>query len=184
MPHDPSYAERKVEGIFNFVRSPTNKLYVLFLNYTVHVYDEVLRNLQCEDPKIHVLRRSLHKLLRNILVRFVKPSAMFGKCVDEVQYSVRYNQKANNELVIGEACQNFIASRSQNYLQDKRVEEFYSNVRLYFMKACNYLMEKLPLNDPLLQHAEVADILKQQESKSSDLMYFLERFPGLIPLGS
>ena len=44
MPHDP-YAERKVEGIFNFVRSPTNKLYVLFLNYTVHVYDEVLRNL-------------------------------------------------------------------------------------------------------------------------------------------
>ena len=126
----------------------------------------------------------MHKLLRNILVRFVKPSAMFGKCVDEVQYSVRYNQKANNELVIGEACQNFIASRSQNYLQDKRVEEFYSNVRLYFMKACNYLMEKLPLNDPLLQHAEVADILKQQESKSSDLMYFLERFPGLIPLGS
>ena len=109
MPHDP-YAERKVEGIFNFVRSPTNKLYVLFLNYTVHVYDEVLRNLQCEDPKIHVQRRSLHKLLRNILVRFVKPSAMFGKCVDEVQYSVRYNQKANNELVIREACQNFMTT--------------------------------------------------------------------------
>lgn len=38
---DPSYAEKKVESIFNFVKSPTHKLYVLFLKYTVKLFDEI-----------------------------------------------------------------------------------------------------------------------------------------------
>ena len=35
---------------------------------------------------------------------------------------------------------------------------FFQSVMNYFMIACDYIIKKLPVNDPLLQHAEVADI--------------------------
>jgi hypothetical protein len=93
-----TYAEKKVNAIYDFMRSPTNKLYAIFLCYTVNVFDEVLLGLQAEDPKVHVLRRMLHKMIRQILNRFVKPSAMIGKSVDEVQYKLSYNIKPTKIL--------------------------------------------------------------------------------------
>lgn len=178
-----SYAEQKVDAIFHMLRSPTNKLYMVFLNYTVHVYDEVLKNLQAEDPQIHVLRRSLHCLLRKILIRFVKPPLLLGKALDQVNYSKKTNQVSNEDLIIGEEAKSLLAEKEKNHLREKRIVEFYDNVRLYFCKACDYLKQKLPLNDPLLKHAEVADISLQLTAKVSDLCYFLDRFPCLLPGG-
>ena len=57
--HEPSYAEKKVDKILSFLRSPTNKLFILFLNYTVNVFDEILTSLQANEPKAHILRRCL-----------------------------------------------------------------------------------------------------------------------------
>ena len=44
--------------------------------------------------------------------------------------------------------------------------------------------EKLPLRDPLLQHARVVDPAKQLTATQEDLQYFLERFPSLLPAGT
>lgn len=63
---ETSYVEKKVESIFSFIKSPTNKLYAIFLSYTIKVYDEVLKNLQAEDPKIHKVRGALHSVMRNL----------------------------------------------------------------------------------------------------------------------
>ena len=83
---EPNYAERKVDIIYSFVRSPTYKLFVLFLNYSVKAFADILTSPQASGSKIHALGRSLHKLVRNILICFVKPAAMTGKSVDQVQF--------------------------------------------------------------------------------------------------
>lgn len=181
--YSASYAEKKVEAVFSFVKSPTNKLYVIFLNYTIHVYDDVLRNLQAEEPMVHVLRKSLHTVMRNILVRFVKPSAIVGKSVDEVEYQLSYNQKVDKELVIGEEAKKFIAEKEKHHLRDSRLKEFYSNVRQYFAAACDYMKKNLPLNDPVLCHAEVADIDKKIAVQASSLEFFMKKYPCVLPEG-
>lgn len=155
---EPSYAEEKVISIDRFVRSPTNKLYAIFLNYTVRIFDEVLLQLQAEEPRVHTMRGSFQKLVQTILSRFVKPSAVQGKAVDTVDYRSKYNLKPNKELVIGEAAEQFIAQAEENQLRPARVEEFYSCVVEYFKVSFDYLKAKLPLNEPLLIHAEVADV--------------------------
>lgn len=181
---EPSYAEVKVETIFTFIKSPTNKLYAIFLSYTVKLYDEVLKNLQAEDPQIHKVRGALHSVMRNLLSRFVKPAAMVGKSVDEVQYTLGYNQKVDSELVIGNAAKDFIRDKEKNHLRDHRIVEFYKAARQYFINACNYIMTKLPLNDPVLIHAEIADTDKQSTAKQSSIEFFAKRFPVLIPDGA
>lgn len=41
-------------------------------------------------------------LIRNIMIRFVKPSVMLGKGLLDVDYKLPYNVKEDSELVIGE----------------------------------------------------------------------------------
>ena len=70
--------------------------------------------------KIHVMRRMLNKLIRNILKRFVKSSAMIFKSVYEVSYILSYNVKANSKL-IGEDASKFITNKYQNCLKPRRI---------------------------------------------------------------
>ena len=105
------YAACTVDSIHTFLKSPTNKLYVLFLEYTVKVFDDVLVNLQSDEPKIHVLLQSLLKVLRNLLVRFVKPAAIRGESLEDVNFTSAYNHKNDSELVSGDAARAFIAEQ-------------------------------------------------------------------------
>ena len=94
-----------------------------------------------------------------------------------------YNQKVDKELVIGEEAKRFIEEKEKHHLRDSRLKEFYSNVRQYFAAACDYIKKNLPLNDPVLCHAEVADTDNQVTAKASSLEFFMKRYPCLLPEG-
>ena len=179
-----SYAVGKVETIFQFLRSPTNQLYTMFLTYTVKVFESFLRTFQAEEPMIHLLRKGLQRLLRAILCKFVKPSAMLHKKLEDVDYKQPYNIKPNSELVIGEAARKFLKDKAANHLRDCRVGEFFKDVTAYFVALADYLKTHLPLAEPLLQHVEVVDVSTQVEASSQSLRYLVDRFPSLLPSGS
>lgn len=80
-----SYSTSKVDGIFKFLRSPTNKLYCHFLAYTLKLFDPVLVQLQAEEPMIFMLRRNLCKLITDLYGRFVLLSATNGRDVEQVE---------------------------------------------------------------------------------------------------
>ncbi|XP_013383769.1 uncharacterized protein LOC106154078 [Lingula anatina] len=164
-----------------FFKSPTNRLYCLFLKHAIAVFDKYNTELQCAEPKIHVLRRRLHSLLKELLVMFVKPSAMIYKGVLDVQFTVSSNIKAENDLLIGDEAKAFLSQKKDNHLRDKRIQEFHKNVKSFFSTACSYIKQKLPLSCELLKHAEVTDMQRQTESYQSSVQFFLKKFPCLIP---
>ncbi|KAL3057756.1 hypothetical protein OYC64_008083 [Pagothenia borchgrevinki] len=42
-------------------------------------------------------------------------------------------------------------------------------------------LKKLPLNDPLLPHAEFVDFRQRQNSHVDDVIYFVQRYKHLLP---
>lgn len=50
-----------------------NKLYCMFLQHTIPLFNVLNLELQQDEPKIHLLHDKLHKLLHDMLVRFVNP---------------------------------------------------------------------------------------------------------------
>ena len=179
-----SYASSKVSTIFEFVRSPTNQLYLLFLLYSVDAFKEFLLVYQSEAPHIHKLKRGMEKLLNVILSRFVKPAARRGKSVLEVDFQKPENLVNNDDLGIGEDARRFIEQKKSNHLRESRIAEFFVNVRKYFVELATYLKSRLPLSEPLLQHAEVADVSLQDSASQQSLRFFLNRFPCLLPAGA
>ena len=85
-----SYSTTKVDGIYEFLRSPTNKLYCHFLVYTLKVFDPVLVQLQAEELMVFMLRKNLCKLITDLYGRFVLPSATNGRDVEQVENFFRF----------------------------------------------------------------------------------------------
>jgi hypothetical protein len=169
---------------FEFYRSPTNKLYCLFLQDTFKIFDSVNILLQQDAPLIHRLRRILHKLMRDLLLRYKLPGALLGRTVTDVSLAEGVGQRKDEDLLIGDGPRDFIQRKNEVHLREKRLQEFYSVTRQFFTAACTYIKDKLPLNDDLLRHAEVVDVkLRLNAVSSTDLMFFLRRFPVLLPPG-
>ena len=178
----PSSNDR-LERMYTFLKSPTKKLYILFLTNTLPVFEEVNLELQSDEPMIHIVRRKMLKLLKLLFLRFLKPVALHGKPVLDVQFHPPYHHKADADLLIGDAARKYIANGDRVGLRDSKVTEFYSDVKAFFIASCTYLKNKLPFKDELLIHVEIADIALQLDTKPSSVRYFLNRFPCLLASG-
>ncbi|KAK1888773.1 Protein FAM200B [Dissostichus eleginoides] len=52
---------------------------------------------------------------------------------------------------------------------------------LISLHEAEYALKKLPLNDPLLPHAEFVDFRQRQNSHVDDVLYFVQRYKHLLP---
>ena len=145
------------------------------------MFETINSELQCDQPKVHVMQSRHQAFLKQLLIRFVKPSVMLFEAVLDVDFKSAYNLKQNSDLIIGENAKQFISKGKEVNLREERVSEFYDHVRQFFTTSCTYTKEKLPLSDELLCHAQVLDPAKQIDSQFSSLEYFLTRFPKLLP---
>jgi hypothetical protein len=167
----------RVERVHNLLSSPKSKLYCLFLKQSISLFDKFNTLLQSDKPLIHVLRREVLGLLTDLYTRFVKPDAITSASnLLKVKYSERKYQKSRDDMIIGADTRLYL---KQIKLSSDEETTFFQSVRNYFMIACDYIIKKLPVNDPLLQHAEVADIKLRTSQKFSSVEYFIDKFSVL-----
>ena len=55
------------------------------------------------------------------------------------------------------------------------VTKFYKAARGFLLRSTEYALKTLPLNDPLLPHAELMDFRQRQNSHVDDMLYFVQR---------
>lgn len=165
------------ERLFLFLSSDLNKAFAQFLLHTLPLFEEPNVTLQSNSPKIHVLRKILCETLKNILARFVVPTAVKSVSLLNVKYHQMVNQKIDSDLVIGQCATKIVETLSPS---DKVV--FYSSVRKYFTTVCDYMLHKFPLNNEILIKSEVADVDNFEKASFSDVKYFVEKFPALIKI--
>ena len=183
--------ETRPERVKRLLISPQTKFYCLFFDNIIPV-EKVNTLLQKEESMIHKLRRELIGLLQSLLVRFVLPKAMIDIPLLEVKYSEKKNQKVDEDLVVGNKVKQYIATHTTGtaseaepqavILDENDMKSFYLSIRLFYTTAADYVSQKLPLREELLQHAEVADVSVRIEKSFSDVNYFIKRFECLLPL--
>ncbi len=172
----------KAEKLYSILSSDLNHLLCSFLFETVDVFVDANVFLQKDEPLIHCLRRSLVSLLTDIAVCFLKPSAI-ASCHDITKVNLdRKSQKSRDELVIGMKTKRMLEElRKDSKKWDKNDEDtFFCAVRAFYVAGMRYILQNIPVGEPLFKHAEVADIQLRHKSKFEDVEYFVKRFPMLI----
>ena len=168
--------------IYTQLRDPRTKLYCYFLVYNMPIFNELNQLLQANKPLIHCVRMKCLELLSKLLLKLVKPSVITEAAdILDIDYSDRKNQKSREELVIGSETQHFLETcRNNNSMTSDERTEFYDAVRAYYAAAIRYIVEKFPIRDELLLHAEVVDISRRTGAKFKSIKYFTTRFPRML----
>lgn len=171
------HVETRVSRVYKALNDPTTKLYCLFLHNSIPLFEKFNTLLQSDKPYIYLLRRELYAILSEIYIRFLKPEVI-SKSTDlkDIKYNDRKNQKDRDDLLIGSETRDYLKSIS---ISSQCKDLFYKSVRSYFTSACDYILTKFPLDDPVLLHAEVSDVKLRTKEKFSSLKFFLERYPVL-----
>ena len=177
-------SESRLLRIHRLFNSPQTKLYCHFLRYANAMFDETNLLLQRDEPCIHLLNRKLNALLRDIMLRFLKPSVISSSDnLTNIRYELKENQKDNKDIIIGTSTREYINSNTvtdKEVLSAADVDSFYLTVRRYYQAACSYVIKTFPLDDQLLKHAEILDIDLRQQKNFESVQYFVTRFPCLL----
>jgi hypothetical protein len=151
------------------------KLYTLFLKSIIPVFDKANILLQSDKPLIHKCYTVLKDLLKQVMLKFVKPSALLSADLLKIRFDLPHIQKSNTDLFVRESAREYM--RTLQGLNPEKITVFYQNVRKYYVTACTYMREKFPFQDALYFNAKVADISNRIQAPYSALEYFLDRFP-------
>ena len=145
------------------------------------MFDSVNTLLQKDEPCIHILHSVLLNLLRDVLVKFIRPISITAAAnMTEILYKEEANHKAADDIFIGSKTLQFIKDNAT--VLAPRLPQFYDSVKRYYMTACDYMIKKFPFNDPVLINAEVASICNRQSHSFNQLKYFTDRFSCLLPM--
>ncbi|XP_074643620.1 uncharacterized protein LOC141900565 [Tubulanus polymorphus] len=142
-------------SVKKFMLRRTSKLYCSFLSKALEDFEITNIRLQTENATIHIIKRTLERLFKKLLICFVKPSAVNHSLIMSVDFHSRYNIKDKKDLVIGEKAQACITDG----ISSDVLKKFYQDVVEFYTKACDYIKAKInPTNEPIWMHAEVADV--------------------------
>ena len=164
------------ERIVKALKSKHKLAFSHFLSQSISTFDRKSVLLQTRNPLIHKLRRELEGLLLDLYSKFVNVQAI--KSVTDLtalDYKNSQNHKDDSELVIGNETRQVVME-----LEPVERKQFYSVVKQYYIKACDYIVAKFPLKSDILLHAEVADINLRMDAKFSSARFFINKFPCML----
>ena len=90
------------------------------------------------------------------------------------------NRAEDCDLLIGSDARDMLENSEAHHLRETRIHEFYWSVHAYSCTVIDYLLEKLPLGNEVLKNAIVANPQIRQIANSSQLEFFLKRYPALL----
>lgn len=159
------------------IKNPVTKAYLLFLKSVLPLFVSANVFLQQEKPLIHKLSKTVNDLLMGLIVRFIKPSAVDDSpnSLISLDCSKRKNQKANNDLVIGAETKSYLKNISAD-----EIEQFYKDVRQFYINSVEYVKQKLPVSDPFVQHAAIADVSLRKKMTYSSVEFIAAKFPHVL----
>ena len=177
-------ATARLNRICGFFDDPASQLYTLFLRYVLPKFINANLLLQKEEPVIHLMRRRLHEVATDLLVAFVKPSAI-TKCenIYTLEHQRRSKQKDREDLQIGEDARSYLEKMRGNGLSNTAITHFYEDVRAFYSSSVAYVFSKMPLQRDALEHAEVLDISLRGKKSFVGIRFWTSTFKCLRPTG-
>ncbi|XP_051987012.1 uncharacterized protein LOC127647011 [Xyrauchen texanus] len=169
---------RRLQKAFS---DPMTEVYLLFFQATLPVFTSFNLLLQREQSSIFLLHDEMMNFIRKLCAKFMVPTAL-----QEDKQFLLFKEKANHlpgrKLNIG-----FTTRVKLNKLLDdgditpEQMEQFHEAALAFLTYAVDYALKKLPLQEPLLKHAKFVDFRQRLECGVEDALYFVKRFPNLLP---
>lgn len=161
---------------------PITEVYLLFYQAVFPVFSTLNLLLQRERSLTHLLHDEMKSFIRKLMSRFLKPAAMQKREIHEICFKDPSNQLPGEKLVIGFTTRATLNRHlDSGDITKQQVQTFLEAAVAFLQTAVEHAIEKLPMKEPLIQHAMFLDIEQRAACDVEDALYFVDRFPELLP---
>lgn len=152
---------------------------VLFLKNCAELFTGFQKLFQKQEPLLHILHAELLSLVGRVLSRFLRSEAYQGKTVDDLkslnlQDSTLWKTKPELGMDTDDAM------RTWDIPEKKRLR---LGARAFYIACSQDLLQKLPLENKLLQHARILGLhFTDADSEARSLRYLASQLPQVLQL--
>ncbi|KAM3872357.1 putative helicase mov-10-B.1 [Diretmus argenteus] len=150
-------------------------------NRFLQMLEGFLKKLQREKLMVHLLHSEMLYLVREFLVKFLKPAVipLSAKELVKVDFKTRDNQLCNKRLFVGTYC--YSALNKARLDRKIWVDTLYSNLREGYIKAADFLITKLPLTNQIITSlSALAPSMIQEESLCGAFITLGKALPNVV----
>lgn len=173
----------KVEKNLSCVmQNSDTKAYLLFLKYSLSVFEKFIASFRVVETKIHLLHPESINFLTNICTHFLKPD-----CINDlpnVEFSKSENHKDLEDINLGPECEEYLERLLQEGEGHKNlVLTVRSDCLQFYITAAEEISKRLPVNDEFLSKLEIflphiALLNRDRKTSFDDLMFIAQTLGG------
>ncbi len=158
------------DTILQRLSNPTTKLYLLFLDFVLPVFNKVNKLMQSESTQIHVLYMSVASTLRTILSCYMKESYLSKTPLKQLRFRDPNNFKPKEEMYLGVNVDTELRSSAQ--YEKVAIDRFRLNCLEFYIEAASQINKRFSFG------SEKLEILKALSPK----VVFNKEIPSLVTL--
>lgn len=183
-----SFADARFKRLKEAFSNPVMESVLLFHNASIQLFTSFNKLLQRSEPTIHVLQYSMLSLARKLANRIVKPHIIKDVEIKDLDLTDENIFIPTQSMFLGG-----ITKQTLNRLLNEGditatvYRKFFTAAHYYFKSSLNYILNKFPLRDELIQNAVWVNVPARIDAEWQNVEYFYDRFQAVfqgIPVGS
>ncbi|XP_045112696.1 uncharacterized protein LOC123505453 [Portunus trituberculatus] len=140
------------EAVLQRLSIPVTKLYLMFLDFVLPIFDNLDRHMQSESSQIHVLHNAVRIALKTIFECYLDDAYISSTLLKDIEYRDEANFKPLEEMYLGIKVQMEITNSV--LLQDEDLRGFRMNCLEFLIEGVSQIYKRLPVSSHILESLE------------------------------
>lgn len=169
------------ENILQRLTDPTTKLYLLFLDFVLPIFNSLNKQMQSEATQIHLLHKSVSSCLRTILECYMRDDHLNKTPLADIAPCDPHHFKPLSSVYYGvKAGMAINALIDQQAVPSVAVEEFRQRCLCFYTESAVQIPNRFPLRNATLQNLESLDPATVKKRSVPSLDPLMAAFPSLL----
>lgn len=163
------------ETILQRLRMPVTKLYLMFLDFILPIFDNLDKQMQSESSQIHVLNNAVGVALKAIFECYLEDSYIRTVSLKDIDYKDEAKFKPMEEMYLGIKVQLEISSSP--HLQHEDLKDFQINCLEFLIESVSQIYKRFSHGSPIFEALENLNpkiVIDRNVPSLISLIYYFE----------
>lgn len=172
----------RFKRLHRYFKNSVKEVYLLFYQAVLPTLPSSNKFLQREETFIHIFKPHLIHLLKDVMLKFVKPAevqrAVRSDMLKNLEFEKIEIQSEDDRVYIGNLTRRLLTKLVDNGdISSQQCKGFFNAVGEFYLSITRYLLKWCQLDEELVSCAYWLDFKNNAEHNFESAEYFVDRFP-------
>lgn len=168
------------DTILQMLNDPINKLYLEFLEFVLELFNNLNKEMQSEQPKLHKLHSKISTVLRTFLECYISESHLRETSLKDVQYKNPSKFVPIEKMYLGAKVTVALASTNTHNVSLEQLNSFRLRCLEFLIESVHQIYLRFSFNNKVMTELEFLDPKNVMDKKVQSIATICSMFPNLV----